>query len=125
LAGEGCFYIRIQEALGHKLKEKVGLSFFITQHNKDERLMRSMINYLGCGNIQPGNNAVNFRVDSFLDINEKVIPFFGKYPILGAKSKDFADWCKAADIIKAKEHLTKEGLDKIKIIKTNMNRGRC
>lgn len=122
--GEGCFYIRLQEALGHKLKEKVGLSFFITQHKKDEWLMRSLINYLGCGSIQASNNVINFRVDNFLDINEKVIPFFDKYPILGAKYLDFADWCKAADIIKAKDHLTKVGLDQIKIIRTNMNRGR-
>lgn len=45
--GECCFFIRFQKSLTHKLKEKVSLSFIITQHIKDELLIRSLINYLG------------------------------------------------------------------------------
>jgi hypothetical protein len=37
---------------------------------------------------------------------------------------DFIDWCKAAEIIKAKAHLNEEGLDQIIKIKAGMNRGR-
>ncbi len=122
--GEGCFFIRNQKSLSHVLKEKVGLSFMITQHKKDELLMKSLINYLGCGNIQGFNDAVNFRVDNFLDINEKIIPFFNKYSLKGVKNLDYLDWCKVSKLIKDKDHLTKEGLEQIKQIKTRMNRGR-
>jgi hypothetical protein len=40
------------------------------------------------------------------------------------KSKDFEDWVKAAEIISSKAHLTKEGFQEIKLIKTGMNKGR-
>lgn len=122
--GEGCFFIKFQGSSSHKLKEKVSLSFIITQHIKDELLMRSIIDYLGCGNIQVGDHAVYFRVDKFLDINEKIIPFFDKYPLLGIKSLDYLDWCKAVELINNKDHLTKEGLEQLRILKTGMNRGR-
>jgi hypothetical protein len=46
--------------------------------------------------------------------NEKIIPFFKKHNIIGEKSKDFADWCKVAELIKAKDHLTSSGLDEIR-----------
>ena len=45
-------------------------------------------------------------------------------PIIGVKSKDFADWCEVAELIKNKAHLTAEDLKKIKKkIKVGMNTG--
>lgn len=123
--GEGCFFVKFQESSSHKLKEKVSLSFIIAQHIKDELLMKSVSDYLGCGNVQGGNDAVYFRVDRFLDINDKIIPFFDKYPILGIKSLDYLDWCRAVKLINNKNHLTKEGFEELKKIKAGMNRGRA
>jgi len=42
----------------------------------------------------------------------------------GEKYKDYRDWCKVGDIMKIKNHLTKEGLDQVIKIKAGMNRGR-
>nr|YP_010608726.1 hypothetical protein PNX16_mgp045 [Drechslerella dactyloides]WAN89806.1 hypothetical protein [Drechslerella dactyloides] len=42
----------------------------------------------------------------------------------GVKSKDFSDFCKAIEIMRTKEHLTKKGLDKIRKLKMGMNKGR-
>jgi hypothetical protein len=42
----------------------------------------------------------------------------------GAKALDFLDFCKAIDLINKKEHLTKEGLNKIIKIKSDMNSNR-
>jgi hypothetical protein len=62
--------------------------------------------------------------------------FFNKYPLQGVKSKDFSDFCKAVDIVGNKArargpcktqglaHLSKEGLDQIRIIKNRMNTNR-
>ena len=60
----------------------------------------------------------------FNDLSEKVIPFFQNISLQGIKSKDFADFCKAVDIIKVKGHLTNEGLDEIRKLKIGMNKGR-
>lgn len=72
----------------------------------------------------PRPNLCEFVVQSNLALIEKIIPFFNKQNILGIKQKDFNDWCKVADLIKNKSHLTKEGLDMIKQIKAGMNKGR-
>ena len=42
-------------------------------------------------------------------IMERVIPFFNKHPITGSKHLDFLNFKNAAQIIKNKEHLNKEG----------------
>jgi hypothetical protein len=44
--------------------------------------------------------------------------------VVGVKQQDYLDWCKAADIIKTKGHLTTSGLDEVQKIKEGMNRGR-
>jgi hypothetical protein len=71
--------------------------------------------------------AGNYIVTKFEDINTIIIPFFNKYPILGLKSKDFNDFVKVAKLIQDKAHLTKEGMEQIKQIKSvapRMNKGR-
>lgn len=57
----------------------------------------------------------------FSDITEKIIPFFDKYPLRGSKAKDFSDFCKVVELMKKKAHLTDEGLNEIKKIKSGMN----
>jgi len=56
--------------------------------------------------------------------SSKIIPFFSKYPIEGVKAKDFDDFCKVAELMKSKVHLTSDGLEQIRKIKSGMNRGR-
>jgi len=88
---------------------------------------KPVVSYLGCGNYQPFSNkyaAGEFVVTRILDISNKIIPFFKNYQIIGEKSKDFADFCKLADLINNKDHLTPEGLEHIRKIKAGMNRGR-
>jgi hypothetical protein len=50
--------------------------------------------------------------------------FFQNYPLQGVKLLDFNDFCKIADFMKNKSHLTSEGLEQIRHIKSGMNRGR-
>lgn len=104
----------------------VRLVFSISQDIKDEYLIRSMANFFGCGAFHPSytRNTVSFQCYSFSDNYEKIIPFFKEYNIRGVKSLDFQDWCKIAEIIRTKDHLTKGGFDLICQIKSGMNRGK-
>ena len=86
--------------------------------------MRSLIEYFDCGNIIQRGEAFDFRVTKFSDIENKIIPFFKKFQIYGVKALEFADWCKVAEMMKQKKHLTAEGLEQIRKIKTGMNKGR-
>ena len=88
--------------------------------------MKKLIKYLGCGSLSldPRSPAVEFVVSRFSEINDKIRPFFAKYPLLGKKKLDYLDFIKVAQLMKSKAHLTKEGLDKIRKIKGGMNTGR-
>lgn len=122
-SAEGCFLVSLSEPKG-KSNGKIQLVFQLTQHYRDEELMRSFIYYFDCGNIFKDRNNFVFRVTKFNDIDKKIIPLFQKYPILGVKSEDFLDFCRIASIVKQKNHLTPLGLDEIRKIKFEMNRGR-
>lgn len=124
-AGEGCFYVQILKSKTHKTGYQVILRFIIAQHIRDLQLLSSFIQYLGCGLISiKSKEYVEFRVFKLEDINNKIIPFFDKYLLHGAKSADYLDFCKVALLMKDKAHLTPEGLSQIIKIKSGMNTGR-
>lgn len=124
VAAEGCFFVNIFKSPTHKLKEGVQLEFNISQHNRDELLMKRLIEFFNCGYVQMSRNACVYRVTNISDITDKIIPLFKNYPIYGEKCKDYADFYKVLEMIKTKKHLTKEGLEQIRFIKAGMNTGR-
>lgn len=121
--GEGCFFISIRKSSSCKIGKAVTLKFQIAQHSRDTELMRNIITILGCGRIELNlsRSVVYFVVMKFEDITLKVIPFFGKYPIKGAKISDYHSFKKAAILMNKKAHLTEQGLSEIQSIKSNMN----
>ena len=69
-------------------------------------------------------NVIDFKVTKFSDINDVIIPFFTKYPIMGIKSLDFKDWCLVSEMVKKREHKLEKNVSKIMEIQKGMNRGR-
>ena len=122
-SGEGCFIIHIYKS-DKKLGETVKLVFHITQHNRDEQLMNNLISYFKAGKCYNIDQAVDLRVIKFSDLTNIIIPFFCEFPIIGVKAKDFEDFKQVVELIKNKAHLTSEGLEKIRLIKAGMNKGR-
>jgi len=126
------FFVHIEKVVSSesktisKIGEKVRLRFQISQHSRDEALLKSFIEYFDCGNYYPRSlqNVGDFVLTNFSDIHSKILPFFGKYPIYGVKGLDYIDICKLAKLIKNKARLTTSGLDQIKKIKAEMNRNR-
>lgn len=123
-SAEGCFFVNITKS--GILKERIQLRFIITQHSRDAQLMKSLTEYFNCGSCRKraGGLAVDFSVDNFSDLTDKILPFFKEYCILGEKSEDFKDFCLIAKLMKGKKHLTPEGRDQIRQIKAGMNKGR-
>ena len=113
--------ITIQESKSNKTTDNIGLRFSITQHYKDLELLDNISKYLGCGKLYFGRNEVNLLVSTFSDINLKIISLFNKYPLLGTKKRDYLDFCKVAELMRSKDHLTKKGIEEIKRIKSNIN----
>jgi len=124
--GEGCFSINISTSLNSKLGYAVSLSFSISQNIRDTELMYNIAKNLNCGSTykNTSNNAFSFVVSKLSDITEKLIPLFKEYPLHGVKRLDFEDFCRTAELIKNKTHLTAEGLEFIRGVKSGMNKGR-
>jgi len=124
--GEGCFYVVIKNCSTNISGFQAQLKFQITQHIRDEELLISLVDYFGCGQyfISKGRDWGDFTLTKFSDITVKILPFFDKYPLQGVKSLDYADFKRVSELMKAKAHLTSEGLEQIRIIKSGMNKGR-
>ena len=105
-------------------RTQVLLRFKLTQHLRDEQLMRSLVDYLGCGKFYVSVGSIDFIVTKFSDIETKLIPLFEKYPIQGIKHLNYLDFLKVRQIMKNDLHLTSEGVKLIRKTKAGMNLGR-
>ena len=102
---EGCFSVSMFKSPTSKYGESIKLSYILTfrprpygpgglgrgaQSFRDEALMKSFIEYLGCcNNSLDSRGTIDFKVTKFSSIKEVIIPFFEKYPLQGSKNLDF------------------------------------
>ncbi len=126
--GEGCFCVNISKHKTKRLGFDPRLMFEVEMIIDDKPLLVSLQQTLGCGYIYTLNYQryswrphVKFAVKSHRDIKDKVIPFFKKYELQGKKRKDFELFCQAAEIFEKKEHLSKNGINKLRKIQSKMN----
>ena len=120
-SGEGSFNVRVFKSSSHAIGYQTQLRFQITQQARDKFLMERLVSYLDCGYISERGDIIDFKVTKYSDIVDKIIPFFEKYHIIGVKLDNFQDFCKVAKLVGDKDHLTVEGLEKIRLLKSNMN----
>lgn len=125
-SGEGCFFVDIHKNDKHKFGYAVVMRISVGQNSRDKILMANIINLFGSGYLieYKKENMVEFRISHFKDIYLKVIPFFNRYQIYGVKLLDYYDFKLIAELVYRKAHLSQEGWNKIKNIKSQMNRGR-
>lgn len=90
-SGDGSFIINIRESKVMQAGGRVALTFVLTQHSRDEPLMRSLVNFFDCGQSYSYKDYAEFKCQAFQANSEKILPFFRKYPIIGVKSQDFED----------------------------------
>ena len=121
--GEGCFSITINKN-SDRLPE-IRLIFEIELREDDEPILREIQKVLGCGNIYrldyeryaKWRPHVKLKVSNFNDISQKIIPFFTRYPLQAKKRLQFRQFCRVAELIKDKQHLTIEGVEQIRALK--------
>jgi hypothetical protein len=102
---------------------RAGIRFILTQHNRDIALINQIRDFFGSGRVISSNrtNSVELLIIDFEAIKLKIVPFFDKFPIIGAKGLEYNDFKKVLDIMDNKLHLTKKGCEEIRKIKENMN----
>jgi hypothetical protein len=80
------------------------------------------VNFFGCGYVvkYEKREVCEFIVTKIDHIILHIIPFFDKYPIIGSKCLNYLNFCKAANIIKNKEHLNIDGKGLEQILQLKM-----
>lgn len=135
-SGDSTFSVSIEKGTT-KLGKRVRLIFGICLHIREKYLLIGISKYFNSLylNLNEVNkessihcnknkNTALLQIKSTSDIYTKVIPFFTEYPILGIKLLDFEDFKKVAELVKNKEHLKIDGLNKIMKIVDRMNLAR-
>ena len=124
--GEGCFHISINKIPTMSLGWQVLPKFRIVQHEKNEAVLFKIKNYFGFGNIKINRTDYHgtrkeFRVRGLENLN-KLIKFFQENSLNTLKKKDFEIFSEVIKLMNDKEHLTKQGLEKIAKLISMMNR---
>ena len=124
--GEGCFHISINKIPKMTLGWQVLPEFRIVQHEKDEQLLFKIKNYFDFGEVRVNRTDFHgtrkeFRVRGLDNLN-KIVKFFCENRLMTAKRKDFEIFSQVIDLMNRKDHLKKEGLEKIAKLISEMNR---
>ncbi len=127
--GEGCFYVNLNKRAAYNSGSRVQLHFHLKLQAADRGLLWKVCNTLNCGNVyfqkeQRRNHTQCYRytVSAQRDIFSTIIPFFKKHNLQTvSKRKNFNLFCRIAEMVYAKKHLTPEGIDKIRALKQRMN----
>lgn len=141
VSGDSTFGVYIEKSTT-KTGKRVRLVFGTCLHLRDKNLLVLIGNYLNNLDLPsfalwrknsdiPSKNVSIYcseskdtallQIKNIFDVENKIIPFFNKYPILGIKALDFEDFKKVAEMVRNKEHLNNEGLTKIIQITEGMN----
>ena len=85
-----------------------------------------MKKYLGIGRLQTRRDGVHYYiVSSPDDIRNVIIPFFKHYNFFSeSKKKNFAIFSEAANIMRNRKHLSKDGLLEIIMLREKINEGK-
>ena len=120
--GEGCFHIGINKNQEMKLGVQVLPEFTVVQHQVDEQVLYALKAYFGCGVVRKNHGTrLCYRVRGHENLLHKIIPFFEKHQLKTRKRVDFEKFRKVVLRMEKGEHLTHDGLEKIRQIKTTMN----
>jgi hypothetical protein len=132
--GEGCFSINLvrqphrSNRRGYRTGFQVAHQFVVTQGAKSVECLHTMQQFFGVGRLHCNRRHDNHKEDLYQfvvcgrsDLQQKIIPFFQRYPLRTAKRTDFEKFVRCMRIIEVNAHLTVRGLIAIAEIIQTMN----
>jgi hypothetical protein len=110
---EGCFIISIFKSTSAKTGFQVQLRFVLSQHIRDKELFEYfvaegnyaplLVKYFGFGRIAVNREAVEFIVNKFSDLKDKLLPILHlQHPIVGYKYLDYLYFMEAVEMMEKK-----------------------
>jgi len=122
--GEGCFHIGIAKHAEMSAGYQVLPEFAVVQHERDVQILHALKSYFGCGVVRKNNgDRMAYRVRNKEHLLKIIVPFFQKHPLLTKKRIDFEKFRTVLLMMTQEVHLTPAGVDEIRQIVAQMNRG--
>ena len=123
--GEGCFHVGISRHPDMKSGIQVLPEFTVVQHERDAALLHALKAFFGCGVVRTHHgDRLAYRVRNLEHLLRIIVPFFVQHPLQSIRRVDFDKFRRVVMKMEAGEHLTAEGVEGIRRIAAQMNRGR-
>ena len=122
--GEGCFHVGISKDSDLKLGYQVLPEFTVVQHERDVQVLHGLKAYFECGVVRTNHgDRMAYRVRDLKHLTNRILPFFLEHPLKTKKRVDFQKFRRVCLMMEREEHLTAEGLEEIRRVAGQMNRG--
>ena len=122
--GEGCFYVGINPHPEMSAGYQILPEFTVVQHERDAQLLHALKAFFGCGVVRTNHaDRLAYRVRSKEHLLTCIVPFFVKHPLKSRKRVDFEKFRRVLLMMETGDHLTSEGVEEIRRIASQMNRG--
>jgi hypothetical protein len=122
--GEGCFYVGVNRQPTMKVGWQVLPEFRVVQHQRDVALLEQLRIFFGCGQVTVNNgDRMELRIRGVKELSERVVAFFRSHPLRTVKRSSFECFAEVIDLMQRGDHLTMEGLARVRELAGRMNRG--
>jgi LAGLIDADG DNA endonuclease family protein len=122
--GEGCFHVGINAHPEMTAGFQVLPEFTVVQHERDVQILHALKAHFGCGVVRVNHgDRMAYRVRNVKHLLEHIVPFFVEHPLKTKKNVDFLKFRDVLLLMEAGSHLTAEGIERIRSIARQMNRG--
>jgi hypothetical protein len=119
--GEASFMLVCRRRGGASPNWRISPAFNVSQH--DPEPLELFEEALGCGTFRrAGNGGWYWEVNRLSDIRSRIIPFFDRFPLVGAKADDYARFRKSV-LILSQPVVTESDRKRVLALREGMNRG--
>ena len=121
--GEGCFFVGINRQPSMKIGWQVLPEFRVVQHQKDVVILERLREFFGYGQITTNHgDRKELRVRGLRQLLD-VVAFFKMHPLRTVKRSSFDCFAEVIGMMERGDHLTENGLERIRQLSSRMNRG--
>ena len=121
--GEGCFSVSVHRNSGAPFGWQLNPVFQVSQHQDHRAVLEALAATFRCGRVRSkgAHSSVEvFAVDSNIQIERNVLPFFERYQLV-VKSKDFEAFATIVRSLRSKVHWQRDGFEALVELAYDMN----
>jgi hypothetical protein len=120
--GEGSFNVPIRREHDRGLPWRVSLSFNVSQIGSEAPMLLKTV--FERGTVRGRRDGVfYFEVTRPNELEERVFPFFERFPLRGPKAGDLAIFRQVTGLVRSGRHLSPSGIEEVLVMRSPMNRG--